>query len=102
MPSTTNLLCSQLETRLEVCDLRGADDPPLVLAPVHAQNFIPVPLQGPPGLHDKLAQPLHLLCHLMYCTKHTCILYIKHVPTLTLAAARIKLQQAHLNGGILN
>lgn len=35
--------------------------------------------------------------------KHTCILYIKHVPTLTLvAAARIKLQQAHLNGGILN
>lgn len=68
MPPTTNLLCSQLETRLGVCDLWGADDPPLVLAPVHAQNFIPVPLQGPPGLHDKLAKPLHLLCHLMYCT----------------------------------
>ncbi len=66
-----------------VCDLRGADDPPLVLTPVHAQNFVPMSLQSSPGLHDKLTQPLHLLCHLMYYTHtHTHTMHITLNPLL--------------------
>lgn len=49
-------------------DLRGADDPPLVLAPVHTQYFVAVSLQSSPRLHDKLAQAFHLLSHLMHWT----------------------------------
>lgn len=52
----------------EVYDLRGADDPPLVLAPVHTQHLIPVSLQSSPCLHNKLAQAFHLLGHLMHWT----------------------------------
>lgn len=56
-----------------VCYLRGADDPPLVLTPIHTQNFVSVSLQSSSGFHDKLAETLHLLRHLMYCTHiHTC------------------------------
>lgn len=54
----------------KVPHLRGADDASLVLTPVHAQNFVAVTLEGSPGLHDELAQALHLLRHLVYW-KHT-------------------------------
>ena len=47
--------------------LRGAHEPPLILAPVHAQNLVPVAFEGPSGLHDKLPQGLHALGHLVYC-----------------------------------
>ena len=45
--------------------LRGAHEPPLILAPVHAQNLVPVAFEGPSGLHDKLFWGLHVLGHLV-------------------------------------
>lgn len=47
--------------------LGRAHNSSLVFAPVHTENFISMALQGPPGLHHKLAQRLHTLCHLMNC-----------------------------------
>lgn len=60
---------SKHQSDQSVYDLRGADDPPLVLAPVHAQHLVAVSLQSPPCLHDKLAQAFHLLGHLMHWTQ---------------------------------
>ena len=45
--------------------LRGAHEPPLIPAPVHAQNLVPVAFEGPSGLHDKLLWGLHVLSHLV-------------------------------------
>ena len=47
--------------------LRGAHEPPLIPAPVHAQNLVAVAFEGPSGLHDKLPQGLHALGHLVHC-----------------------------------
>lgn len=49
--------------------LRRTHDPPLVFTPVHAEDFIPVTLQSSPGLHDELAQRLHLISHLVHCLR---------------------------------
>ena len=46
-------------------NLRGGHHPPLIREPVHAQNLIPMALEGPSGLHDKLLWGLHVLGHLV-------------------------------------
>lgn len=43
-----------------------AHDPPLIFAPVHAQDFVPMAFEGPSGLHDKLPQGLYPLRHLVH------------------------------------
>lgn len=47
--------------------LGRAHNSSFVFAPVHTENFISMALQRPPGLHHKLAQCLHTLCHLVNC-----------------------------------
>lgn len=66
--------------------LRGAHNPPLVFAPVHTQHFVSVALQRPPGLHHKLAQRLHTLCHLMDCKQRAVRAPSKALPWQTLTS----------------
>lgn len=69
-PSAYNQKCAHHHLT-GVTYLRGAHDPPLILAPVHAQNLVPVAFEGPSGLHDKLPQGLHALGHLVHCKDKT-------------------------------
>lgn len=52
--------------RADATYLGGAHDPPLIFAPVHAENLVPMAFEGPPGLHDKLPQSFHPLGHLVH------------------------------------